>query len=70
MPQPDWDALSQDVRDLQSRIARIEIQLGLAGVSQPAAQQPVPVAPQEAPLVSAPTNLLPLIGRARERARL
>ena len=66
MPQPEWDALVAEVRDLQSRVLRLEGQLGLSPVSS---QQSTPDPARAASrghkgADSARPEMLPLLGRA------
>jgi hypothetical protein len=61
VPQPDWDALVAEVRDLQARVLRLE-QLSPGGTddrSVSSVQSPSPVLP-----LASPTSLLPFLGRA------
>ncbi|HKA00891.1 MAG TPA: hypothetical protein VKE70_30475, partial [Candidatus Solibacter sp.] len=64
MPQPDWDSLVAELRDLQARVLRIEQEVGLsvsrAAPSHPQ-QQAAPAAAQTAAFDSA---MLPAVGRA------
>src|SRR5438552_3655574 len=57
MPQPDWDALAGEFRDLRSRVSRLEHQLGF---TQPAAAPPDR---SPSPPLHSPASLLPLPGR-------
>jgi hypothetical protein len=73
VPQPEWDALVEEVRDLRSRVARMEMAMGM---SAPAAAGPAgtPAAPGLAEpaldtpgmpgILESPTSLLPVLGRA------
>jgi hypothetical protein len=58
VPQPEWDGLVDEVRDLQSRVLRLERELGLVR------EQPVDVQAAPAVAIEAPAALLPIIGRA------
>jgi hypothetical protein len=61
MPQPEWEALEREVRELAARVASIE---QLVGVSAPAAPPViVPVIPSIHPLAGMPA-ILPDVGRA------
>jgi hypothetical protein len=66
VPQPDWDVVVRELRDLQSRVSRIESQLGQVAV--PAVETPPALAAEvEAPASAVPRtagSLLPVIGRA------
>lgn len=71
MSQPEWDALAGEVRDLQARVARMEMALDMAAHATPAAAPPVEearVPALEGPfgpgVFDAPGSLLPVIGRA------
>jgi hypothetical protein len=68
LEQPDWEGLAHDVQDLKTRVARMEIALGIApGVSPTEGiGPPVPSATGDtaAPLLDTPTALLPVVGRA------
>ena len=63
MPQPEWDALVTEVRDLQARVFRLEEQLGLGPAPAPAAQAGGAATPV-AEVLESPTSLLPILGRA------
>ena len=43
MPQPEWDALVEEVRDLRTRVARMEMAMGMAAHAAPpdAAEAPI-----------------------------
>uniref|UniRef100_Q01US3 DUF2339 domain-containing protein n=1 Tax=Solibacter usitatus (strain Ellin6076) TaxID=234267 RepID=Q01US3_SOLUE len=61
LSQPEWDALAHDVQDLRTRVARIELALGLAPSPEaPALSAASPVEPH--PLETS-TSLLPILGR-------
>jgi hypothetical protein len=67
--QPEWDALVEEVRDLRTRVARMEMALGMAAHPAPAAapgsHAAEPVLATEGPgILDSPTSLLPVIGRA------
>ncbi len=73
MPQPEWEALAAEVHELRTRVARMELALGMAAPAAPAADTPIQAAPIRAANVSerspsaildSPTSLLPVIGRA------
>ena len=67
MSQPELDALAGEVRDLQTRVARMEAAMGLsaeAGIRAAGVSEPVPEAPQVSSILESPTSLLPVIGRA------
>ncbi|MGD0776952.1 MAG: hypothetical protein ABSC05_29390 [Candidatus Solibacter sp.] len=75
MPQPEWDALVEEVRDLRARVARMEMAMGMSAHAEPAAAigspvpgpnaaEPAPAAPQLPGILDSPTSLLPVIGRA------
>src|SRR3954453_19136259 len=62
MPQPEWEALATEVHDLQVRVARMELAIGLsagAAIPAPAAVEP----PQPPALLDSPTSVLPILGR-------
>lgn len=64
MPEPEWDALERDVRDLARRVAQLEAHVGLA---HPVGQafslpEPLPQPPRAAPPDAA--SLFPIAGRA------
>jgi hypothetical protein len=61
MPQPEWEALQRQVRDLAQRVAYLEQH---AGLSAPAAPPAIaPEIPSSHPLAEMP-GLLPIVGRA------
>jgi Predicted membrane protein (DUF2339) len=69
VPQPEWDALVEEVRDLRTRVARMEMAMGMAAHAEPlvraasvSERSPAPVAPPS--LLDSPTSLLPVLGRA------
>ncbi len=67
MSQPELDALAGEVRDLQTRVARMETAMGLSPASPIRAasvseRSPAPDPPP--PLLESPISLLPVIGRA------
>ncbi len=68
MPQPEWDALAHDVQDLRTRVARMEVALGLepgAEMAELSAPSTPAFAAESAPrLLDSPSALLPVIGRA------
>jgi hypothetical protein len=75
VPQPEWDALAEEVRDLRTRVARMELALGMSAHAttaaaagshepRPDALGPAPAAPQLPGILDSPTSLLPVIGRA------
>jgi hypothetical protein len=62
MPQPEWDALATEVHDLQARVARMELAMGLSAAA------PMPTAtavelPQPPALLDTPNSVLPILGR-------
>jgi hypothetical protein len=62
MPQPEWEALATEVHDLQARVARMELAIGLsagAAIPAPAAVEP----PQPPELLDSPASVLPVLGR-------
>ncbi|MBZ5625548.1 MAG: hypothetical protein LAQ69_43660, partial [Acidobacteriia bacterium] len=65
MPQPEWEGLEAEVRELSRRIGRIEKALGIETdqAAQTAPVLPAPSAPGEVAGVE-PTALFPLLGRA------
>lgn len=66
MPQPDWDVVVRELRALESRVSRIESQLGNVDAPQPEVP-PVGAGPGETAVSAVPHpagNLLPVIGRA------
>ena len=75
MPQPEWDALAEEVRDLRTRVARMEMALGMAAHAAPGpegtpappgsdAAEPATVSPPAPGILDSPTSLLPVLGRA------
>jgi len=75
VPQPEWDALVEEVRDLRTRVARMEMAMGMSAHAEPAAAmgshapgpdaaEPAPPAPPLPGILDAPTSLLPVLGRA------
>ncbi|MCX6629565.1 MAG: hypothetical protein NTW28_18255 [Candidatus Solibacter sp.] len=71
MPQPEWDALASEVRDLQARVARMEAAMGMSAHASPAlappsaeAAEPDLASPQLPGILESPTSLLPVLGRA------
>ncbi|MDE3166116.1 MAG: hypothetical protein KGN36_09940, partial [Acidobacteriota bacterium] len=63
MPQPDWDVVMREIRDLQSRVAQLEARMGIAEFSQPQGDGAAPAA-ATVRAAAAPANLLPVLGRA------
>ena len=61
MPQPELDALAQQVRDLQERVACLERFVGVAAQSHVTEPQPKPSA--GVPILPETTTLLPILGR-------
>ena len=61
MPQPEWEALEREVRDLAQRVAYLERHAGLSAPAAPPAIAPVISANH--PLAEMP-GLLPIVGRA------
>ena len=78
MPQPEWDALVEEVRDLRTRVARMEMAMGMAAHAAPAAapigaatgvppggrERPAPASSEAPGILESPTSLLPVLGRA------
>lgn len=80
MPQPEWDVLVEEVRDLRTRVARMEMAMGLAAqaepaaaigshvpgldASEPSAEALAPAAAEVPGILDSPASLLPVIGRA------
>ena len=78
MPQPEWDALVEEVRDLRTRVARMEMAMGMAAHAAPAAapigaatgvppggrERPAPASSEAPGMLESPTSLLPVLGRA------
>ncbi|HEX7596708.1 MAG TPA: hypothetical protein VF518_00745 [Polyangia bacterium] len=74
MPQPEWDALVEEVRDLRTRVARMEMAMGLPSPAPLAAETPIRAAtvrerlpsasPPSPSILDSPTSLLPVLGRA------
>jgi hypothetical protein len=70
VPQPEWDALVEEVRDLRTRVARMEMAMGMAAHAAPAtAASPdtaLPGPPEHAApgILESPSTLVPVIGRA------
>ena len=64
MSQPEWDVLVEEVRDLRTRVARMEVAMGMTApvVARPAL--PVPDLPEVPGILESPTSLLPVLGRA------
>jgi len=62
MSQPEFDALAQQVRDLQQRVASLERFVGLA--SEVTASPVAPAVQPEPSVLPEPTTLLPILGRA------
>jgi len=61
-PQPEFDALARQVRELQERVASLERFVGVAPPSHVTEPQPTPSA--GAPILPETTTLLPILGRA------
>ena len=61
MPQPEWEALEREVRDLAQRVAYLEQHTGLSAPAPPPAS--APEIPANHPLAEVP-GLLPIVGRA------
>jgi hypothetical protein len=69
VPQPEWDALAEEVRDLRTRVARMEMALGMAAHAAPEAPIRAASVSERSPappssLLGSPTSLLPALGRA------
>ena len=78
MPQLEWDALVEEVRDLRTRVARMEMAMGMAAHAAPAAapigaatgvppggrERPAPASSEAPGILESPTSLLPVLGRA------
>ena len=74
MPQPEWDALVEEVRDLRTRVARMEMAMGMTSHAEPpiGAATGVPPGGRERPaspdtppsILESPASLLPVLGRA------
>jgi hypothetical protein len=72
VPEAEWDALVEEVRDLRTRVARMEMAMGMSA-PVPAAEPPnraanvderLPEVPQLPGILDSPTSLLPVLGRA------
>jgi hypothetical protein len=63
MPQPDWDVVIREIRDLQTRMALLESRLGPAAEASPALETAPPLVAAEPPPRISTGNLLPVIGR-------
>ncbi len=61
MPQPEWEALEREVRDLAQRVAALEQHTGLIPSAQAVAS--VPESSPDHPLAGMPA-ILPIVGRA------
>jgi len=78
VPQLEWDALVEEVRDLRTRVARMEMAMGMAAHAAPAAapigaatgvppggrERPAPASSEAPGILESPTSLLPVLGRA------
>jgi len=77
VPQLEWDALVEEVRDLRTRVARMEMAMGMAAHAAPAAapigaatgvppggRERFPASDPPPSLLDSPTSLLTVIGRA------
>jgi hypothetical protein len=67
VPQPEWDALMGEVRDLQVRVARMETAMGVSGeapIRAATVRERLPEVPQLPGILESPTSLLPVLGRA------
>jgi hypothetical protein len=64
MPQPEWESLAGEVRDLQARVARLEYQLGLAQPAAARAQTPATLPSTPIDAIDSTASLLPILGRA------
>jgi hypothetical protein len=62
--QPELDALAGEVRDLQTRVARMETAMGLSTQTVRADAPPALPPPPVSGLLESPTSLLPVLGRA------
>jgi len=61
LSQPEWDALAHDVEDLKTRVARMELALGIAPNPEAPALSAAPsVEPHP---LETPAGLLPIVGR-------
>jgi len=72
VPQPEWDALVEEVRDLRSRVARMEMAMGMSAhvaagpASTPAAPglaEPALDTREMPGILESPASLLPVLGR-------
>jgi hypothetical protein len=68
MPQPEWEALERDVRDLAERVASLERFVGVSASAAPAVGMPEPVTaiPPDHPLAGMPgmPGVLAVVGRS------
>ncbi len=64
MPQPDWDAVAGEIRELQARVARLESHLGYADLPQAGTEEAALATHPLRAEIRAPAHLLPAFGRA------
>ena len=63
MSQPEWDALVEEVRDLRTRVARMEAAMGTSAPSAARPALPVPDLPEVPGILESPTSLLPVLAK-------
>ena len=64
MLQPEWEALVEEVRDLRTRVARMEAAIGMTAPAAAVTTPPDTPSPQVPGILESPTSLLPVLGRA------
>ena len=64
MSQPEWEALVEEVRDLRTRVARMEAAIGMTAPAAAVTTPPDTPSPQVPGILESPTSLLPVLGRA------
>jgi hypothetical protein len=62
--QPEWEVLVEEVRDLRTRVARMEVAMGMTAQVAPATLPHVMGVPETQAILESPTSLLPVLGRA------
>ena len=64
MSQPEWEVLVEEVRDFRTRVARMEVAMGMTAPAAAITAPPATASPQVPGILESPTSLLPVLGRA------
>jgi hypothetical protein len=62
--QPEWEVLVEEVRDLRTRVARMEVAMGMTAPAPAITAPPATASPPLPGILQSPTSLLPVLGRA------